>query len=285
MVYDTAIIGAGPAGVSAALNLKILGKSFIWFGSRELSAKVGKAELVRNYPGLPNVTGAQLREAYLRHLDAMGIEITEQMVNSVSRMRRGFAVMADNDFYEAKTLILTTGAANTKTLPGESELLGRGVSYCATCDGELYRGRRIAIVLGSRRFGHEADYLSGLSGSAVLFAGYKDCGADLTNVTMLGVTPAAILGEERVTGVRTASGDVIPVDGVFILRESVALSTLLPGLETEDGHIAVDRAMATNLPGVFAAGDCTGRPYQYAKAVGEGNVAAHSVVEYLADKS
>ncbi len=284
MIYDAAIIGTGPAGVSAVLNLKILGKSFIWFGSRSLSSKVAKAELVRNYPGLPDVSGEQLREAYLRHIASMGIEITEQMVNSVSRMRNRWAVMADSDFYEAKTLLLSTGSLNTAQLPGEAEFLGRGVSYCATCDGELYRGRPIAIIITSPRFEHEARYLANLASSATVFAGYKNCSISLDNAPLMGKLPTAIVGDERVTGVRTAAGDILPADGVFCLRESVALSALIPGLETENGHIRVDRSMATNLPGVFAAGDCTGRPYQYAKAVGEGNAAAHSIVELLASQ-
>ncbi|MBR2699067.1 MAG: FAD-dependent oxidoreductase, partial [Clostridia bacterium] len=93
--------------------------------------------------------------------------------------------------------------------------------------------------------------------------------------------PVAVEGDARATGLRLNTGETLPVDGVFCLRDAIALNTLLPGLATEDGHIVVDRAMATNLPGVFAAGDCTGRPYQYAKAVGEGNVAAHSVIDYL----
>lgn len=110
-----------------------------------------------------------------------------------------------------------------------------------------------------------------------------DCGINLSNVTVMGTVPAAIEGGKRVEAVRCSNGDLHPVDGVFCLRESVALSTLLPGLATENGHIAVDRTMAANLPGVYAAGDCTGRPYQYTKAVGEGNIAAHSILEYLAN--
>ena len=90
------------------------------------------------------------------------------------------------------------------------------------------------------------------------------------------------IGLDRAEGVRLANGEALSVDGVFCLRDAISLSALMPRLATEDGHIAVDRRMATNLNGVFAAGDCTGRPYQYAKAVGEGNVAAHSAVEYLA---
>ena len=91
-----------------------------------------------------------------------------------------------------------------------------------------------------------------------------------------------IMGEKRVNAVKLSDGSVLLADGVFCLRDSVALSALLPKLAAEQGHIIVDRSMATNLPGVYAAGDCVGRPYQYAKAVGEGNVAAHSILEYLA---
>lgn len=283
MIYDAAIIGAGPAGVSAALNLKIRAKSFIWLGSRDLSAKVGKAERIANYPGLPGVSGAELNAAFLRHIQAMDIEITDQMVNSILPMGKHYALMAGSDFYEAKTVLFATGLASTAVLEGESELVGRGVSYCATCDGGLYKGKRIAVIITSPRFEHEANYLADLAAEVLLFARYKNCGIDLSHVTVMGDTPAAIVGGKRVEAVRCTNGTAYPVDGVFCLRESVALATLLPGLAAEGGHIAVDRAMATNLPGVYAAGDCTGRPYQYAKAVGEGNTAAHSILEYLSE--
>ena len=281
MIYDVAIIGAGPAGVSAALNLKVHEKNYIWLGSKTLSDKVGKAERVANYPGLPGVTGAELSAAFLKHIQSMDIPITDQMVNSILPMGGHYALMAGSEFYEAKTVLFATGIANTATLKGESELVGRGVSYCATCDGALYKGRTIAIVITSPRFEHEANYLAGLAKEVLLFAQYKNCGMDMSNVSVMGGALAAIEGEKRVEAVRCTDGTVYPVDGVFCLRESVALSTLLPGLATENGHIAVDRSMATNLPGIYAAGDCTGRPYHYNKAVGEGNVAAHSILVYL----
>lgn len=284
MIYDAAIIGAGPAGVSAALNLKIHEKNFIWLGSKTLSDKIAKAERVANYPGLPGVTGGELSAAFLQHIQSMDISLTDQMVNSILPMgKERYALMAGSEFYEAKTILFATGIANTATLKGESELVGKGVSYCATCDGELYKGKTIAIVITSPRFEHEANYLSGLAKEVLLFARYHNCSVDMTNVSVMGSDLAAIEGEKRVKSVRCIDGTVYPVDGVFCLRESVALSTLLPGLATEDGHIAVDRTMATNLPGIYAAGDCTGRPYQYTKAVGEGNVAAHSILEYLAE--
>lgn len=282
MIYDTAIIGAGPAGVSAALNLKIREKNFIWLGSKTLSDKVNKAERVSNYPGLPDVTGGELSAAFLRHIQSMDIPITDRMVNSILPMGRHYALMAGSEFYEARTILLATGTANTAALKGESELLGRGVSYCATCDGALYKGKAIAIVITSPRFEHEVNYLAGLAKEVLLFAQYKNCGVDMSNVCVMGSALSAIEGEKRVEAVRCTDGTVCPVDGVFCLRESVALSTLLPRLAVENGHIAVDRAMATNFPGIYAAGDCTGRPYQYTKAVGEGNIAAHSILEYLA---
>ena len=281
MIYDTAIIGTGPAGVSAALNLKIHDKRFIWIGRKDLSDKLRRAERVSNYPGFADVPGEALNAAFLTQVAAMGIGITEAMVNAIMPMGDRYALMAGPDFYEAKTVILTTGVNQAGTLTGEAEYVGRGVSYCATCDGGLYRGRTIAVLCGNARFEHEVRFLAGLAGKVIFFSYYKNPGVAGDNIEAPASRPVAVEGGERVTGLRLNTGEVLPVDGVFCLRDAIALNSLLPGLATENGHIAVDRAMATNLPGVYAAGDCTGRPYQYAKAVGEGNVAAHSVIDYL----
>ena len=281
-MYDVAIIGTGPAGISAALNLKIHGKDFIWIGSKALSDRIARAEKISNYPGFIDATGAELTSAFLRHIEAMGIEITEAMVNSVMPMGDHYALLAGPEFYEAKALILTTGISRTGGLKGEADFVGRGVSYCATCDGGLYRGRTVAVICGNPRFEHEAAFLAELAGKVYFFPYYKNPGLAGENVECPASRPVAVAGDERVTGLVMNTGETLGVDGVFCLRDAIALNTLLPGLETEGGHIVVDRSMAASLPGVFAAGDCTGRPYQYAKAVGEGNVAAHSALEYLA---
>lgn len=282
MIYDAAIIGTGPAGLSAALNLKIHQKNFIWIGSKALSDKVTKAERISNYPGFADVSGVGLNEAFQKQVQSMGLEIVEQMVNSIMSMGKHYAILAGSEFYEAKTIVLATGIAPVGTLPGEQENVGRGVSYCATCDGALYQGKTIAVICNHARFEHEVKYLAELAQRVYYFPNYREVGRLPENIQMMEDKAKGILGENRVSGVELRSGEVLPVDGVFCLRSSVALATLLPKLVTENGHIAVDRQMATNLPGVYAAGDCTGRPYQYAKAVGEGNVAAHSVIEYLA---
>lgn len=285
MIYDVAIIGTGPAGISAALNLKIHEKNFIWIGSKNLSDKVTKAEQIRNYPGFSHVTGKELNDAFKKQIEDMNIEITEQMVNSIMSFGEHYAIMAGSEFYEAKTIILATGIANIGTLPKELDFAGKGVSYCATCDGGLYRGKTISVICNNNRFEHEVEYLANLAEKVYYFPQYKEVGIDLENVEIMKDSVKAFAGEDRLEAAELRSGDALPVDGVFCLRDSVALATLLPQIATEKGHIVVDRAMATNLKGVYAAGDCTGRPYQYAKAVGEGNVAAHSVIEYLASEA
>ena len=284
MIYDTAIIGSGPAGLSAALNLKIHEKNVIWIGNPRLSEKVSKAERISNYPGFFDVSGEELNNAFLEQVRAAGLEVTDHMVNSIMSMGTHYAILAGSEFYEAKTLILATGVANVGTLPGEQEKVGMGVSYCATCDGGLYRGKTIAVICGNARFEHEVRYLAGLAQRVYYFPGYRPLGELPGNVQVMEEKVSAILGEKKVSGVQLRGGGELAVDGVFCLRDGVALATLLPDVATEKGHILVDRSMATNLPGVYAAGDCTGRPYQYAKAVGEGNVAAHSVIGYLAEK-
>ena len=282
MLYDAIIIGTGPAGLSAALNLQIHQKSFLWLGSPTLSDKVAKAEQINNYPGLHGLSGRALNEAFLAQVKAAGLTVTDRMVGSIMPMGERYAVLAGSDFYETKAIVLATGITNTGTLPGEQSLVGRGVSYCATCDGPLFRGKTVAVFCNNRRFEHEVAYLAELADTVYYFPTYRDTGTLPPNVLSAPDKPRAIAGEERVTGITLRSGETLPVDGVFCLRDSISLATLLPNLATQNGHIAVDRTMATNLPGVFAAGDCTGRPYQYAKAVGEGNVAAHSVIDYLA---
>lgn len=285
MIYDVAIIGTGPAGVSAALNLKIHEKNFIWIGKKTLSDKISRAERISNYPGFINASGAELNAAFMAQVEAMGIEITEAMVNQIMPMGDHYALMAGADFYEAKALILTTGVNQTGGLKGEAEFLGRGVSYCATCDGGLYRGKTVGVVCNNPRFEHEVEFLAGLAEKVYFFPYYKNPAVAGDNVEQPAGRPVGVEGQMRVTALRMNDGSEIAVDGLFCLRDAISLNTLLPGLAAENGHITVDRAMATNLPGVYAAGDCTGRPYQYTKAVGEGNVAAHSVLDYLAGKA
>ncbi len=281
MRYDCIIIGSGPAGLSAAMNLKTYEKNFLWFGSKNLSDKVEKAEMVTNYPGLSAVTGKELQAAFLHHKEELGLEITDKIVSSIYNMGGYYNVVAENEFFETNTIIFATGVVLSNQYKGETEFVGRGVSYCATCDGGLYRGKTIAAIATSKRFEHEIAFLADMAEKVYLFPFYKECEIEKANVEKIMTAPKEVKGEMRVNGLVLKDETELAVDGIFIMRNAIAPTTILSGLEVTEGHIAVNRKMETNLPGVFAAGDCTGKPYQYAKAVGEGNVAAHSVIEYL----
>ncbi len=281
-MYDAAIIGSGPAAISAALTLKLHNKDIIWFGTKKLSNKIERSEVIANYPGLPMISGTDLNKAFNDQIEQAGLEITEKMVTKITSSRRGFMVLADNDIYDAKTVLLALGSTSPKGLPGEDELLGHGVSYCATCDGFLYKDKEIAVFCGDKRFEHEVKYLAELAGRVYLYASYPDCEIDLDNVTKLAKPIRQVTGSERVEGIKLTDGSYLEVDGVFFLRNAVAPGKIVNGLAMDESSIVTDRQMATNKKGCYAAGDCTGRPFQITKAVGEGNVAAHSILEYLA---
>ena len=284
MRYDCIIIGSGPAGLSAAINLKIHNKNVLWFGNSALSEKVEKAEEVNNYPGSYGISGKELQQAFVQHKEAMGLEITDKIVSTIYNMGGYYNVMAENQFFETESVILATGVVTANQYKGEAEFLGRGVSYCATCDGNLYKGKKIAVISTAKRFEHEVKFLSELAEQVYFFPFYKDCEVSGDNIEMIAKGPREISGGFRVDKMSLADGSELEVDGIFIMRNAIAPTTLLAGLEMEEGHIGVNRRQETNLPGIYAAGDCTGKPYQYAKAVGEGNVAAHSVIEYLGEK-
>ena len=280
-MFDTAIIGTGPAGISAALTLQALKKNIILFGSQKLSQKIRVAEQIRNYPGLPSVSGMQMQEAFALQLQQMEISITEKTVTGIYNMGTHYGILCDQEMFEAKTVIMATGVEAVKPIPGELEFVGRGVSYCATCDGFLYKGKTIGVLCTTKDLEHEIEYLASLAEKVYLIPLYKDVQVKAENVEIIQKKPSAIAGGMKAEKMVFADRG-IAVDGIFMLKQAVAPSVLLYGLEIADGHIMVDRACKTNLPGCFAAGDCTGRPYQYVKAAGEGNVAAHSAVEYLA---
>ena len=292
--YDVAIIGTGPAGLSAAINLKLHNKEILWLGARNLSTKVEKSEKIANYPGMGYISGKDLIGKFEAHAEEMGLEITEQMVTAIMPMGDIFMLSAGSDVYQTKAILLATGAAAAKGFDGEEEMLGRGVSYCATCDGFLYKGKTIAVFCGDERFEHEVDYLAELADKVYVASAYvggkygkNGSGAEGENaekIELLAKPMKQITGGLKASGIVLTDGTQIDVDGIFCLRNSIAPTTLLKGLELDGAHIIVDRGMNTNIKGVFAAGDCTGRPYQIAKSVGEGNIAAHTIVEYLADK-
>lgn len=283
MSYDVAVIGTGPAGLSAAITLKIRNKDIILFGNTHLSDKIGKAHLIRNYPGLPDVSGKELAKSLKRHIDSLGIQITEELVSAVYAMGEMFSIQTtSNHIYEAKSVILATGVSFEKPFPGEEEFLGRGVSYCATCDALLYRDKTVAIIGTSPKEETEADFMAEIAKKVYYIPLYPEEVSLNKDIVVRKEKPVSISGSIKVDKL-VFENDELPVDGVFILRDNVFPQSLVPGIAVDGKHISVNRNMETNLKGCFACGDCTGTPYQYIKAAGEGNVAALSAVSYLND--
>jgi thioredoxin reductase (NADPH) len=278
--YDIAIIGTGPAGLEAAINAKIRNKNIIVFGNSNLSAKLVKAPKVNNFLGFYNITGNELKNHFGAHIAAMGIGIVNEKINNVYAMGDYFALMVNEKMYEAKAIVLATGIEYAKPLKGEEEFLGKGVGYCATCDAPLYKGKTVVIVGYNKESEEETNYVSELSDKTYYIPMYRGEYNLNPSVEVINHKPLEIVGEDRVTKVILEQGEII-TDGIFMLRDSVSPAQLVPGLDIEEGHIKVDRSMKTNIEGCYAAGDCTGKPYQYIKAAGEGLVAALSAVSYL----
>lgn len=281
--YDIVIIGSGPAGLSAAINAKIRNQKFIIFGNKKLSQKLEKAHQIDNYLGLPAISGKAMQSAFIEHMERMDIEITEQKVTNVYQMGDYFVVMANNEMYETEAVILATGMQAGKLLEGEEAYLGRGVSYCATCDGALYRDKIVTVIAYDKREEEEADFLAGLAAKVYYVPMYKETVDVAENIEIVRDRPVAVVGENLVKKL-VLKDQELETDGIFILRANISPSTLLPGIELEEQHIKVDRTMKTSIPGCFAAGDIIGRPYQYIKAAGEGNIAALSAASYADSK-
>ena len=278
MVYDILILGSGPAGLAAAIAARGRDKSVLVIGNRWQDSPLAKAERVDNYPGLPGRTGLELLEELHRHAEGLGAEFVVGKALSLLAWN-GFSLTVGSQIYQGRALILAPGVVRQAKYPGEEAYLGRGVSYCATCDGMLYRNRPVTVVGLAPDAPREANYLHSLGCQVVYVSPQKPQGLD-GDIPYVKAGKLAVKGEKTVTGLE-ADGALLPCTGVFILRRAVAPSDLLPTLETEEGVIRVDRRMATNLSGVFAAGDCTGGPLQVSKAVGEGHVAALSACEFL----
>ena len=263
--YDVLIIGGGPAGISAALTCRNRGKSTAVIANSMETSSLYKAESVTNYPGQDALSGREMLEAYYKQLRERRADTINGRALSAVRMGKSFGVAVGNDFYQCSALIVAAGITRENLYAGEAEFLGRGVSYCATCDGMLYRGKTVALI-GSNA---EAD-------------------ADEAFLSSIGCTVSRFssAGKYEIRGGAKADTLVYKdeeymVDGVFIIKDTVSVTQLVEGLEYINGGIVTDRSMATTLPGVFAAGDCTGKPYQVGKAVGEGNIAALSACGYI----
>jgi thioredoxin reductase (NADPH) len=278
-VFDIAIIGAGPAGISAALTAHARGKDVMLVSNDPLDSGLAKAERINNYPGLVGKSGAEVLQIMLDDLKDVSLGVRAGRVTSILPFGEEFLIGVGQDMEQSSTVILATGAVKDAALPGEERLLGHGVSYCATCDGMLYKDRPVCVVGTGTDAEKEAAFLADI-GCTVTYVSPTQPTGLAEGITFLPGKKLEVLGEESVESL-LVDGEKIPCEAVFVLRPAIAPTSLMADLETDGAFIKVDEKMRTNIPGVFAAGDCTGTPLQVAKAVGEGQIAAFSAVGYL----
>lgn len=277
-MVDILIVGAGPAGLSAAVNAITRGKTVRVFSNKE--NYLAKAERVDNHLGFFNISGKEMMNKFKEHAEAMNVKIENGKVVNILPMGESFMVNINGEIEEAKKVILAMGISKVKELPGEGKLLGMGVSYCATCDGMLYRGKNAIVWDQSKEALEEANYLNSI-GVNVTFVSKNPRSENLhENIKYINGTVTEVIGDDKVEAVMVWD-EKIPADAVFMLRDAVAPTALIDGLETEGNFISVNRNMETNIEGVYATGDITGKPLQLSKAVSEGLIAAQHAAQQI----
>lgn len=289
MDADVVIIGSGPAGVQAAIHASRRKVSVLVAGKAAASAAAGTE--MDNYFGTGRVSGDVLIAEGVRQAESTGAVFLGQNVISASREGDAFRLgLEDGTVVTARSVIIATGISRKKLgIPGEKELFGKGVSYCAVCDCNFYRGRRAVIVGNESEAAVSAEMMTGYASETSWVAWDVQANlalvakAEAAGVRMYRSKPKAILGEGKVESLELEDGTLIPTDGVFIelgARSSADLAMDLDVMPEMDDTIKVDCDCATGVPGVYACGDVTGRPWQVAKAVGQGCVAGTNAAAY-----
>ena len=298
MTYDVGIIGSGPAGLSAAIYAKRANLSAVVIEKEyEGTGQIAESGQVDNYLGLPGISGYDLGEQFREHAVKLGVAFLEQEVTEIKKENSAVftIIFEDGSSVETKTVIYAAGATPRRAnIPGEQEYSGKGVSYCAICDGSFYRGKKVAVLGGGDTALDDAVYLADLAEQVYVIHRRKEFRGAATTVEKLrkkeNVTfvlehrVKEITGAEKVNGVILEDGTAIAVDGVFVAYGSVPQTDLVKELVTLDaaGYVKAEETGETSLAGLYVAGDArTKKLRQVVTAVSDGANAATAVVEYL----
>ena len=300
MKYDIAIVGGGPAGMTAALYAARAGKSVVLFEGEMLGGQILPTRKIENYPALPDVDGYTFADGLTKQITALNTKIVYATVTKVEKTDEGFSLLTGGEAYTASAVILATGLKHRKLgLAGEDALIGCGVSFCATCDGMFFRRREVAVVGGGNTAVQDALVLAEYCSRVYLIHRRNELRAERNlaeqmkekeNIEFIGETVIEELqGEEALQSltlrnVSTGAIEYLPVAALFEaigqLPQNAAFSDIVD--LDEDGYFITDNACRTSCPGIFAAGDaCSKNVRQLTTAVADGTVAALSAVEYV----
>ena len=297
---DVIIIGAGTAGLSAAIYVQRAGKSALVLEAKAAGGQIINTPDIENYPGIAHISGFDFASGLLTQATELGAEVRYEKAEEVTRSEEGFTVRTSKNEYAAKAVILATGAKNRPLgLPREEELIGRGVSYCATCDGMFMRGKETAVNGGGNTALEDAEFLSNYCTKVYVIHRRDEFRGDEKTVEILkgkenvefvlNSTVSAILGEKRVEGVEvtnkiTGEKTVLPVSGLFIAIGQMPENGPFENVAELDpkGYFDSGESLLTKTPGVFVAGDCrTKEVRQLTTAASDGAVAALAACRFI----
>lgn len=283
MKYDVIIIGAGPAGISASLYTKRGNLNTLVLYGDESSLE--RAEKIENYYGFENgISGKELYQSGIKQAKNIGVEVKNEEVLKIEMSIGGFKIQTSKDSYEATAVILSTGNKKNKPkITGIEKFEGKGISYCAICDGFFYRNRSVAVIgSGDYAISETNDLINIAKDITILTNGEKAPEVRADNVKIETREIKEIHGENRVEEVELEDGTTILTDGIFIAQGvagSMEFAKKLGALTNKD-KIVVNENMETNIKGLYACGDCAGGLLQISKAVYEGTIAGLQIIKY-----
>lgn len=284
-MYDCIIIGKGPAGISTAIYISRSNLKCLVVGKDETALK--KAKSIENYYGFESpISGEELFRRGINQAKNQNIEIKNDEVLDIEYLNNSYLVKTVNNEYETKTVVLATGKnRKMSNILGEDKFIGKGISYCAICDGYFFKNKNIAVIGSGEYAIHEAGILQNVSDKVTIFTnGCKlpeNRSIEIKNVIEGRID--AIRGDKKVENILLNDKRSIPVDGVFIaqgIASSIDFAKKL-GIILENNNIVINDIMETNVPGIYAAGDCTGGLLQISKAIYEGAKCGLSIAKKL----
>ena len=298
-MYDIVIIGGGPAGLTAGIYARRANKRVLVLEAMVCGGQIVNTSKIENYPVAPGITGPEFGKILQKQAEDLGVEIEFERAKKITGKGGDFTVTtAEDEEYKAKAVILACGTEPRKLgLPNEDRFTGRGISYCATCDGNFYKDKVVAVNGGGNSALHEAIYLSGIAKKVYLIHRRNEFrgGAALVDKVkardnielVLDANISALEGDKKLTGIKIDQGGKekdISVDGLFVsIGRAPNAKKLLSDLAlTKDEFVAADETCETNISGVFVAGDVRSKDVrQLVTATGDGAVAATVALQYL----
>lgn len=279
MDYDIIIVGFGPAGISAGLNASIRGKKVLIIGKK--SKALEKSPSIKNYLGFNDIKGSDLYKNFTDHIKNYPVEILDKKIKAVYAMGEYFSVDLGDKMLRSKSCIIAAGVDMGKSIEGEDKFFAKGISYCATCDASLYKGKKVVLVGMNDEAIEEANFINKMANQTIFVnPNKKDVKLD-EGIEIINKKPEKFTGKLKAESLILEDGQELKADGFFIIKNSSKPESLVPSIEIEDGHIKVNYDMSTNIKGLFACGDITGRPYQINKAAGQGQIAGLNAASFI----